>query len=99
MCCSNEERAKMEPEKLLASDLSVIKGMHFFDPHIHMVSRTTDDYQAMADSESWRLLSPHSGSASHEQVLLLSVIIIVALSDGKGFAPRSLASNIIARLG
>jgi len=58
MCCSNEERAKMEPEKLLASDLSVIKGMHFFDPHIHMVSRTTDDYQAMADSGVVAVIEP-----------------------------------------
>lgn len=26
-----------------------IKGWYFFDPHIHMVSRTTDDYQALAE--------------------------------------------------
>jgi predicted metal-dependent TIM-barrel fold hydrolase len=58
MCYSNEERAKMEPEKLSASDLSVIKGMHFFDPHIHMVSRTTDDYQAMADSGVVAVIEP-----------------------------------------
>ena len=24
--------------------------MKYFDPHIHMTSRTTDDYQAMADA-------------------------------------------------
>ena len=58
MCCSNEERGKMEPEKLSASDLSVIKGMHFFDPHIHMVSRTTDDYQAMADAGVVAVIEP-----------------------------------------
>ena len=24
--------------------------MKFFDPHVHMTSRTTDDYQALADA-------------------------------------------------
>ncbi len=58
MCCSNEERAKTEPEKLSAADFSLIKGMHFFDPHIHMVSRTTDDYQAMADAGVVAVIEP-----------------------------------------
>jgi predicted metal-dependent TIM-barrel fold hydrolase len=58
MCCSNEERAEMETQKLPAADLSVIKGMHFFDPHIHMVSRTTDDYQAMADAGVVAVIEP-----------------------------------------
>lgn len=58
MCCSNEERAKMEPEKLSGADFSLIKGMHFFDPHIHMVSRTTDDYQAMADAGVVAVIEP-----------------------------------------
>ena len=58
MCCSNEERAGMEAEKLTAADLEVIKGMHFFDPHIHMVSRTTDDYQAMADAGVVAVIEP-----------------------------------------
>ena len=58
MCCSNEERAKIEPEILSAVDFSVIKGMHFFDPHIHMVSRTTDDYQAMADAGVVAVIEP-----------------------------------------
>lgn len=57
MCCSNEE-STMESEKLSAGDLSVIKGMHFFDPHIHMVSRTTDDYQAMADAGIVAVIEP-----------------------------------------
>lgn len=58
MCCSNEERAGMETEKLPAADFSAIKGMHFFDPHIHMVSRTTDDYQAMADAGVVAVIEP-----------------------------------------
>ncbi len=58
MCCSNEERAGLETQKLEAADLSVIKGMHFFDPHIHMVSRTTDDYQAMADAGVVAVIEP-----------------------------------------
>lgn len=58
MCCSNEERAGIETQKLSAADLEVIKGMHFFDPHIHMVSRTTDDYQAMADAGVVAVIEP-----------------------------------------
>ncbi len=36
----------------------LIKGMRFFDPHIHMVSRTTDDYQAMYDAGIVALIEP-----------------------------------------
>ncbi len=32
--------------------------MRFFDPHIHMVSRTTDDYQAMADAGIVAIIEP-----------------------------------------
>ncbi|ROO61674.1 hypothetical protein EDC02_3624 [Micromonospora sp. Llam0] len=32
--------------------------MHIFDPHIHMTSRTTDDYQAMADAGVRALVEP-----------------------------------------
>lgn len=35
-----------------------IKGMRFFDPHIHMVSRTTDDYQAMYDAGIVAIIEP-----------------------------------------
>jgi predicted metal-dependent TIM-barrel fold hydrolase len=35
-----------------------IKGMQFFDPHVHMTSRTTDDYQAMADAGVVALIEP-----------------------------------------
>ncbi|MEI7581295.1 TatD family hydrolase [Runella sp.] len=36
----------------------LIKGMRFFDPHIHMVSRTTDDYEAMRDAGIVALIEP-----------------------------------------
>lgn len=36
----------------------LIKGMHFFDPHIHMVSRTTDDYEAMREAGIVALIEP-----------------------------------------
>lgn len=36
----------------------IIKGMRFFDPHIHMVSRTTDDYQAMVDAGIVAIIEP-----------------------------------------
>jgi predicted metal-dependent TIM-barrel fold hydrolase len=32
--------------------------MAFFDPHVHMTSRTTDDYQAMADAGVVALIEP-----------------------------------------
>ncbi|MGN8068551.1 TatD family hydrolase [Mucilaginibacter sp. SG564] len=32
--------------------------MKFFDPHVHMTSRTTDDYQAMADAGVVALIEP-----------------------------------------
>ncbi len=38
--------------------LENIKGMQFFDPHVHMTSRTTDDYQAMADAGVVALIEP-----------------------------------------
>ena len=36
----------------------LIKGMQFFDPHIHMVSRTTDDYEAMRQAGIIALIEP-----------------------------------------
>ncbi|MPR32325.1 TatD family hydrolase [Salmonirosea aquatica] len=35
-----------------------IQGMRFFDPHIHMTSRTTDDYQTMFDAGIVALIEP-----------------------------------------
>lgn len=37
---------------------SYIEGMVFFDPHIHMTSRTTDDYQALADAGVRGIIEP-----------------------------------------
>ena len=36
----------------------LIKGMEFFDPHIHMISRTTDDYQAMYKAGVRAIIEP-----------------------------------------
>lgn len=52
---NEEEKGTANPISL---DLNTIKGMHFFDPHIHMVSRTTDDYQAMADAGIVAVIEP-----------------------------------------
>ncbi|RYU97246.1 TatD family hydrolase [Emticicia agri] len=35
-----------------------IKGMKFFDPHIHMTSRTTDDYTALIDAGVVAIIEP-----------------------------------------
>ncbi len=38
--------------------LDNIQGMSFFDMHVHMISRTTDDYQAMADAGVVAVIEP-----------------------------------------
>lgn len=35
-----------------------IQGMKFFDPHVHMTARTTDDYQALADAGVVAIIEP-----------------------------------------
>ncbi len=35
-----------------------ISGMKFFDPHIHMTSRTTDDYEALSDAGIVAIIEP-----------------------------------------
>lgn len=59
MCCSNsiEHQAEEQGEPILFN-IEAIKGMRFFDPHVHMTSRTTDDYQAMADAGVVALIEP-----------------------------------------
>ncbi|MFI5193243.1 MAG: TatD family hydrolase [Chitinophagales bacterium] len=59
MCCSHvhEEREQIK-ENTDPVNLDGIKGMRFFDPHVHMTSRTTDDYQAMADAGIVALIEP-----------------------------------------
>lgn len=59
MCCSNNLTEKEnEPVVSVNVSLDSIKGMRFFDPHVHMSSRTTDDYQAMADAGVVGLIEP-----------------------------------------
>jgi len=59
MCCSQPiPEETLQPENVSAIDLDSIKGMRFFDPHVHMTSRTTDDYQAMADAGVVALIEP-----------------------------------------
>ncbi len=69
--CKNPHQQDLNPshfegtdeEKIAASEvdqgyMSYIKGMKFFDPHMHMSSRTTDDYQALADAGVVALIEP-----------------------------------------
>lgn len=59
MCCSHNITEKdLQPGVQDTSYLNRIKGMRFFDPHVHMTSRTTDDYQAMADAGVVALIEP-----------------------------------------
>lgn len=51
-----ERNQRREPMKSL--DLSRIAGKTFFDPHVHMSARTTDDYQAMADAGIRGIIEP-----------------------------------------
>ena len=59
MCCNNSlNEPVIHTDKAAAADLQSISGMKFFDPHIHMTSRTTDDYQAMYDAGIVALIEP-----------------------------------------
>ena len=59
MCCSSSpDERKDNKESSVPLNLEIIKGMKFFDPHVHMTSRTTDDYQAMADAGVVALIEP-----------------------------------------
>lgn len=59
MCCNGNFTEKdLQPGNNDTSYLETIKGMRFFDPHVHMTSRTTDDYQAMADAGVVALIEP-----------------------------------------
>lgn len=59
MCCNhNLNEADLQPKNSNPIYLDSIKGMKFFDPHVHMTSRTTDDYQAMADAGIVGLIEP-----------------------------------------
>ncbi len=59
MCCStglNDET--LQPAAEPSEWRNMITGMQFFDPHVHMTSRTTDDYQAMADAGIKAIIEP-----------------------------------------
>lgn len=58
MSCSSDDAITDKTKNTIPLDLESIKGMRFFDPHIHMVSRTTDDYQAMADAGIVAVIEP-----------------------------------------
>ena len=58
MCCSHSFDERKTQIVAEAMNLDIIKGMKFFDPHVHMSSRTTDDYQAMADAGIVALIEP-----------------------------------------
>lgn len=58
MCCNHSGEKELKVNNIIPVDLENIKGMKFFDPHVHMTSRTTDDYQAMADAGIVALIEP-----------------------------------------
>lgn len=59
MCCSHSIHDKeLNTGAIVPIDLEGVKGMRFFDPHVHMTSRTTDDYEAMADAGIVALIEP-----------------------------------------
>ena len=59
MCCSNMDEERVNQKgNAVPVNIESIKGMKFFDPHVHMTSRTTDDYQAMYDAGIVALIEP-----------------------------------------
>ncbi|WP_436831080.1 TatD family hydrolase [Parapedobacter sp. DT-150] len=56
--CTYHEQDRAAMGQRVALELDLVKGYRFFDPHVHMVSRTTDDYQAMADAGVVGLIEP-----------------------------------------
>ena len=59
MCCNDSiDDKNLNSEATVPVNLESIKGMRFFDPHVHMTSRTTDDYEAMVDAGIVALIEP-----------------------------------------
>lgn len=69
--CLNHDEIKQNPSHFQEAETAIalsnteysnyrdlISGMKFFDPHIHMTSRTTDDYQALADAGVVAIIEP-----------------------------------------
>jgi predicted metal-dependent TIM-barrel fold hydrolase len=57
-CCPSNNEKDIQKDTENDFNISGNKGMRFFDPHIHMTSRTTDDYQAMADAGIVAIIEP-----------------------------------------
>lgn len=53
-----EGNSELNPDVEWNEYKDLIKGMEFFDPHIHMISRTTDDYQAMYKAGVRAIIEP-----------------------------------------
>jgi uncharacterized protein len=58
MCCHQISEEDLQHKERMPLYMDLIKDMSFFDPHVHMTSRTTDDYQAMADAGVVALIEP-----------------------------------------
>jgi uncharacterized protein len=69
--CLNHDEIKQNPSHFEDSQAHIISsntefinykdlitGLKFFDPHIHMTSRTTDDYQALIDAGVVAIIEP-----------------------------------------
>ncbi|MGO1242815.1 TatD family hydrolase [Sphingobacterium sp. JB170] len=56
--CTDLNRDPAAMGKPMPLDLNIIKDLKFVDPHIHMVSRTTDDYQALFDAGVLLVIEP-----------------------------------------
>lgn len=52
------DEVKEQSKNIHANFLDYTKGMKFFDPHIHMSSRTTDDYTALIDAGVVAIIEP-----------------------------------------
>ncbi len=58
MCHDPSKRTKETAETYSPVNFDNISHLRFFDPHVHMTSRTTDDYQAMADAGITAIIEP-----------------------------------------
>jgi predicted metal-dependent TIM-barrel fold hydrolase len=73
--------------------------MRFFDPHIHMTSRTTDDLEAMSDAGVRAVIEPAFWLGQPRTQAARSSTTTRASSAGNVSAPRSSASRTTARSG
>ena len=71
--------------------------MMFFDPHIHMSSRTTDDYQAMAAAGIRAVIEPAFWMGQPRTNVGSFIDYFSSLVGWKNFAQANLVSHIIVR--